>query len=593
MPWTDSQTWDLESILPGGLDGERYKQSMAQAEDRAAALVPRADALGPIGEDPAWADVIPALEQAYVDLGEPYAWLHCVTSAHSDRPQPQRELGRAGGIASRLSRAWTRPEAGIARASDAELDALEAHPSLAPFAPMFLDMKARAKLLLPPGEQSLAADLAESSHNEWSRLYNRLSGRLKVQVGDETLSPGQAFNLLDHEDAAMRRRAFEGMNSAWSSVDDDCAAVLSNLTGTRQVLADRVGASEVDSPLTSHRLDATTLDAMMDAARAQGPLVGRYLRAKARLLGHDRLDFCDLRAPVGEGSRTWTWAEAQDFVVEQMESFSTDMADYAKDAFARRHIEAEDRGQKRAGAFCIGFSVSKQSRVFMTFGGTTNNVLTLAHELGHAYHNHVMWDLHRSQRRVPSTLAESASTFAEALVRGAAMDRATTDAERLALLDEDLGSATTMLANIPVRYAFERELFRLRRDGPLSPDRLSDAMVRLQRDWYGDALGAPDPMFWASKMHFFMSRPFYNYPYTFGYLFSGLIWARAMAEGPAWAGSYRDLLRDTGAGPCEDVAHAHLGLDLRDPAGWLQSVAGLKDKVERFEALASTRVAAK
>lgn len=586
MPFTDRLNWDLESILPGGLEGEAFTASIAAVEARAEALVARADGLGEPGVDPAWAEVIVALEDASRDLGEPYAWLHCAAGADTADARIQRALGRASGIASRLERAWSRPEQAICRSDAAAVDAMAATPPLSEFKPLFDDLRRQTRLLLPPNEQRLAIDLAQSSLHEWTQLYDRVSGRLTVAVDGEQLSPGQAFNLLDSPDAGLRERAFRATNAAWTTAQDDCAAVLSNLTWTRKVLADRVGVSEVAQPLANHRLEEGTLAAMMEGCVASRPLMVRYFKAKARLLGKAKLDWYDLRAPLGGVDRKWSWADGQDFVVAQMERFPSEMADYARQALRDGHVEVEDRPGKRQGAFCIGFSRSHQSRVFMTWGGTTTNVLTLAHELGHAYHNHVMWDLPRSRRRVTSTLAESASTFAEALVRGAAMQQADDDATRLALLDEDLGTAGLMLCNIPVRYAFERALYAQRAQGPLDPERLSQTMVALQQEWYGDALGEPDPMFWAAKMHFYMSRPFYNYPYTFGYLFSGLIWARAMEEGPAWAGAYRELLRDTGAGPCEAVAQRHLGLDLSDPQAWTVAFTGLEERVARFEALA-------
>lgn len=587
MTYTDSPTWDLESLLPGGLEGASYRDRMAGVEARLPDLIARADALGAPGEDPAWVDVVLDLEAAYVELGQPTAVLHCMAAADTTDGRAQRELGRASGLFSQWSRAWTWPQSQLARATEEQLQALLQHPDIAPFEPWFRNMRAGAHLLLPPAEESLLADLDDPAMGAWSRSYRRISGRLRVELGGEQLSPSQTYNLMDSPDADLRRRAFEATNAAWEAVEDDCAEVLSNLCRTRTVVADRLGVDALAKPLHGHRLQASTLDALIQACAEARPLMVRYGRAKAKLLGQERLHWRDLRAPVGAGSRTWTWAEGQRFVVEQMATFSQDMADYAADALARRHVESEDRGGKRAGAFCIGLHDAKESRVFMTWGGTTTNVLTLAHELGHAYHNHVMWDLHRARKRVPSTLAESASTFAEALVRGAAMQRATDDDERLALLDEDLNSASVMLCNIPVRYAFDRALYDLRRKGPLDPRDLRETMVSLQREWYGDALGEPDPMFWAAKMHFFLTRPFYNYPYTFGYLFSGLIWERAMAEGPAWAGAYRDLLRDTGAASCEEVALRHLGLDLHDPAAWSRATAGLEARVAEFERLAA------
>lgn len=587
MPITDRLTWDLDSLMPGGFEGPAWAEALPSAEARLSALVTAATALPsePNG-DPAWAAVLSELDALYRDHGHTYAWLHCMGATHAGDSRVLRELGRASDLMSQWQLAMGEVDARVARASEASIEALLAQDGLEDWRPYIEEVRSTAHLLLPPGEQALYTSLSASASGGWAQLYKGLSGRLTVEIDGKTLTPAQTYNLLDAPEEPVRRAALEETNKAWATIEDECAAALSSLTWTRIVANDRLGVDELARPLSTHRLSRESLDAMTDACRQVGPLVQRILRAKARLLGKERLDWWDLRAPVSQSTRTWTWGEAQDFVVEQFASFSQEMADYARHAFESGHVEAEDRGGKRAGAFCIGFRTVEQSRVFMTWGGTTNNLLTLAHELGHAYHNEVMWDLPWARRRVPSTLAETASTFAEALVRGAAMRAARSDGERLALLDEDLTSAVGMLANIPVRVDFDRALYRLRRQGPLSASALCDEMVAIQRGWYGDALGAPDPRFWASKMHFYLTRAFYNYPYTFGYLFSGMVWERASAEGPSWAPAYRELLRDTGAGSCEDVVQRHLGVDLRDPAAWVKATGSLEARVAAFEDLA-------
>ena len=171
-------------------------------------------------------------------------------------------------------------------------------------------------------------------------------------------------------------------------------------------------------------------------------------------------------------------------------------------------------------------------------------------------------------------------------VRGAALKQARgDDAAELALLESELQAAAVMLVNIPTRMLFEQALFEDRAKGPLDPAVLCDRMEALQREWYGPALGEPNRFFWAAKLHFYLQRPFYNYPYTFGYLFSSLIHARAMEVGPSWAPSYTALLRETGAGPAEGVAERHLGVDLRTKDAWMPILRDLEAKVARYEVL--------
>ena len=555
MPVSDAMNWDLDGLFPGGFEGAAWAQQLAEIEATAAGIVEQADALGDPASDPAWDTVLPALDALSRKTGSLYAYAHCRISDDVADGAGNKAVARLGGIWSRISRAWTNPEQRIARADDATFAALCARPALAVQVPHFEDMRTTRHLLLPAGEQGLLAELSEPSVGGWSRLYDRISGQLRAEVDGERISAGQAFNKLGNPDPVVRATAFAGMKAAWETVLDDCADILGHLTETRRVVANRLGVDAVDSPLAGHRMERSTLDAMISFCRDDArPLMHRYIQAKARALGGETLDYWDIRAPMGGDGSSWEWGRAQDFIIEQFATFSPEMAEFARRSFAERWVEAEDRSGKRQGAFCIPFREHQQSRVFMTWSNTTTNLITLAHELGHAWHNEVRWDLPSSRTRVPSTLAESASTFAEAVVRGAALKQARgDDAAELALLESELQAAAVMLVNIPTRMLFEQALFEDRAKGPLDPAVLCDRMEALQREWYGPALGEPNRFFWAAKLHFYLQRPFYNYPYTFGYLFSSLIHARAMEVGPSWAPSYTALLRETGAGPAEGV----------------------------------------
>ena len=593
MPWTEDVNWDLDGLIPAGPDGPVFSQRVRDAEQALAGLTSRADAIGAPGEDADWSSLLPALMTTSEEVHELYSFAVCYTSANAADPVGHRAAAQVSALATRLKRAWTRPTDLLARADDASLDALCADPALSPLRPMFEDIRAGRHLLLPLEEQSLYTELSESGIHAWSRRYDRIAGDLSVTVDGRALSSAQAQNLLESPDHAVRAAALAGIEAAWGGVADPCAEALTHIYGARRVLYSRLGVDELAEPLSRCRVSRATLEAQLEVASRARDTLWRYFDLRAAALGKDQLDWCDLRVQLGDLGRPIPWAEAQDFVAGQFATFSTDMARFAADAFANRWVEAEDRSGKRPGAFCSGFPLSRVSRVFMTYGEGLTSVLTLAHELGHAWHNHTMRDMPPERRRLTSTLAETASTFAEALVRGAAMDGASSDAERLALLGLDLSYAESFLVNIPVRFHFERALHRMRADGPLDPAALSDEMEALQRAWYGPSMGQAHPLFWANKLHFYLSNvPFYNFPYTFGYLFSGLVHARAMAEGSRWAQGYVDLLRDTGAGPAEVVAQKHLGLDLTDPDAYQPLLERLSAQVDQLAGLIAQRQAA-
>lgn len=587
MAWTEDVQWDLDSIVAGGVAGRAFADRAEILEATAEVLLPAADALGEPDEDSAWDAVVPALMDLSKEVMELHMFAMCHASTHVSDSAAWRAEARISAISTRVERAWTRPRDRVARCSDGAFAALCARPALADLVPLFEDQRRVAALLLPPGEQALYTELSEDGIGAWSRLYERVAGRVVIPAGDERLSVSQAANRMEAPDAAAREQVFEGLAKGWEPHLELCAEMLTHIFGTRRVHYGRLGVDELAEPLAANRIEAATLDAIFGAAASARPLIHRYLAAKARLLGAERLSWCHLRAPVGRLSRSFDWPTAQDFVVAQFATFSDDMATFAADAFERRWIEAEDRSGKRPGAYCAPMPVSGQSRIFMTFGGRMNSVITLAHELGHAYHNHAMRGLPFARQHVTSSLAETASTFAESLVRGAMLRDAADEAEELAILDTDLSDAVAFLANIPVRFHFERALHRLRAAGDLDPEVLSSTMEELQREWYGPTLGAAHPLFWADKLHFYLSdAPFYNFPYTFGYLFSSLVNVRAGREGKRWAQGYVDLLRDTGSGPAEIVGQRHLGVDLRQASTWSPVLERIEERLTRYEALA-------
>lgn len=586
MSWTEDVQWDLDSILPGGPQGAAFADRAAALERRVEALVLAADALGQPGVDPAYETLLPDLVQTGEEVAELHMFAMCYASTHAEDPNAWRAEARVSAVASRLHRAWTNPNDRLARCSEAAWAALRERPAVRELAPMVEDLRATAHLLLPPGEQALYADLYEDSIAAWGRLYEQVASRVAIPVGDELLSPAQALNRMDDPDPAVRAAVFQGVAAGWQPHAESCAEMLTHIYGVRGTIQRRLGVDELAPALAANRITRRTLDALLAACMDARPLVTRFLKAKARTLGQETIDWQDLRAPMGRITRAFGWSDAQDFVVGQFATFSEDMAAFARDAFSCRWVEAEDRRGKRPGAYCAPMPVSRQSRIFMTFGGRMNSVITLAHELGHAYHNHVIHQEHPARQRLTSALAETASTFAETLVRSAMLAAATDSQEQIAILDQDLGDALSFLANIPVRFEFERALHRLRGRGALVPDELSETMESLQRTWYGSTLGAAHPLFWADKLHFYIpDAPFYNFPYTFGYLFSSLVNHYATAKGQDWSQGYVALLRDTGAGPAEAVASRHLGVDLEDPATWQPVLARIEERLTRYERL--------
>ncbi len=396
--------------------------------------------------------------------------------------------------------------------------------------------------------------------------------------------------LLADAEPEVRTGALRGSARAWETVGDSVAACLNAISGTRLTLYARRDVEHFLEPaLFDAGIERETLETMFRVVRSRQELARRYLRRKKEMLGLERFGFQDRTAPVGSVGKTRIpWEEAKRQVCEAFGSAYPSLRRFAEGAFAGRWIDFNPREGKRPGGFCSSSSVIGESRIFMTFNGAPGDVQTLAHELGHGFHGSLMKDMRHWQRRYPMTLAETASTFAEKLVTDAALSApGLVEEERLGLLDARLQDADSFLLDIPMRFDFEHALYAARGDGELSVSQLKEMMLDAQRKNFGDALDPEqlDPWFWASKLHFYITGiSFYNFPYTFGYLFSMGIFARAKAEGAAFLPEYEALLRATGSAPAEQVAADALGVDLREEAFWNASLDLVEEDVLAFGA---------
>jgi len=429
----------------------------------------------------------------------------------------------------------------------------------------------------------------------WGRLYDQISGTLTFQLEVEgeaprTLPASAARSLYGNSRPEIRRAALIGVNQAWESVGETAAACLNAIAGTRHTLYPRrTIAHFLDPALFDAAIERSTLDAMLTAVRERQDVPRRFLASKARWLGKRRLGFQDLEAPLptGEESRL-TWDEGVERVLGAFATYPALHA-MAKDAIDRRWVDHSQREGKRPGGFCSSSPLLNQSRIFMTFAGALGDVQTLAHELGHAFHSHVMRDLRPWQRRYPMTLAETASIFAEQLVTDAVLsDPGATRWQKLSVLDTRLSDSAVFLLNIPMRFDFESAFYEERQRGEVSVSRLKELMLAAQRSNYGDTLDPDelDPWFWASKLHFYIvGTTFYNFPYTFGYLFSLGLFARAKRSGPEFLQRYEQLLRLTGSDTAEGVARRALDVDLSDASFWHSCLDLVEADLDAFTSL--------
>ncbi len=329
----------------------------------------------------------------------------------------------------------------------------------------------------------------------------------------------------------------------------------------------RKWADPLDRSLASSRLSRKSFDALIHTLEKNLPLFRSYLQAKAKLLGVEKMAFYDLFAPVGEHME-WNYSQAQDFIEEQTGAFHPAIAHLVHKAFTQNWIDAGPRENKVGGAYDTYLPKAGQSRILSNFDYDYDGVTTLAHELGHAYHDSVVAPLPALLRHYPMTLAETASIFNEYLVFSGALKKAE-GAQALSLMESFIQGACQVCVDILCRYYFEKAVFEKRAGGELTPDDFSALMLQAQKATYGDALaedGLQQSM-WAVKGHYYSSDfSYYNYPYAFGQLFAlGLV---ARSEGDSsFPELYDSLLRMTGSASAETVA-SYGGCDITQESFW-------------------------
>jgi oligoendopeptidase F len=586
--------WDLTPVFPS-FDGPEYREFRGALARDLDALLGEARALGGLvgASADAWAHLLVRLEQAAARSGHLASYLSCLQSADSRDENVAREVASASAARAAQEKVFVRVREALRDASEADFAALLADARLDPVRVFWTRVRERARWSMSEPEEDLAADLDPTGLSAWGRLYGQVSGKLEFELAvpgqpSRHLPVSMTRTLLEDPDPAVRAAALRGSNAAWERAADVTAACLNAIAGTRLALYARRGVKHFLEPaLLDAAISRATLDAMLGAVRARVELPRRYLRRKAELLGVKRLGWADLTAPLPrDGAARTSWEDACAQVESAFRACSPPMGALARKAFERRWIDWETRPGKRPGGFCTGSSLIDESRVFLTFHGAPGDTSTLAHELGHAFHGEAMRGARPFARRSPMTLAETASTFGEQLVIDAALAApALSRRERLAILDGRMQDAAVMLLNIPARFGFEHALYEERASGELPVSRLCALMLDAEREWYGDALDPEqlDPWFWASKLHFYITAiSFYNFPYTFGYLFSLGIFARAKREGPSFLPRYEALLRSTGSGTAEDVARAALGIDLEKPDFWNASLDLVEETLEEF-----------
>ena len=579
-----NKQWDL-SILYSGFDDPRMAADMTAFDEAIGEVVAFAGSLSDYSGEELLLRYI-ELETKVSSLAEKlFIFANLRYSADTRDSEAASVMGVLMGKLSATAAPSAAVNKAIAKIPNIE-EIIEQNEILKEHSYRILTIVKDSKHLLTDAEESLFAEMNISGASAWSDLQSSLTSSLKVEYRGEEITLSSARNLAYDPDPEVRREAYEAELAAYPKVETAVAFALNSIK--LQVIgeASRRGyASPLAKALDNSAMQQQTLDALLTAMQEYMPAFRKYLRAKARALGHEGgLPWYDLFAPMGKSESGYTTEQARDYLLAIFAKFDSELHDMVKEAFDNSWIDFFPREGKVGGAFDCAVHSAGQSRVLTNFDGSFSDIVTLAHELGHSFHDRQVYKNSPLNRDYSMPVAETASTFNEVLVMNTAISECTDKDTKLALIESQLMDATQIIVDIYSRYLFETSVFANRPTEFLSPERMCALMLDAQRQAYGDGLdeGCMHKYMWLCKGHYYSGGlSFYNYPYAFGGLFARGIYAKYLEEGAPFVETYKQMLRATGTSTVEDAARV-CGIDLTDVNFWRAGLASIAEQIDEF-----------
>ena len=577
-----NEVWNL-SVIYDGFQDPSYEADLSSLKEKAAAYAASTAALADADPLEGLKSCI-ALEEEITLLANKlaeYAMLR--QSADARDAQAGSQIGRVMTVVSSLAA----PQAAFkdwASKLPNLMELVTGDDVLKEYTFLFENLAKSSKYLLSGQAEAVMAKMQLSGGNSWSDLHGYITSTVPVTYRGKTINLSAVRNLAYDPDPQVRKDAYEAEIACYDRIKDAAAFALNSIK--LETLSDcelRGYASPLARTLDHANMEQATLDAMLGAMDEYSPKFWQYLKAKGKALGHENgLPWYDLFAPMGKSSTKFTTQEAKDFLVEQFEGFNPEEAKMIADAFDQEWIDFFPREGKAGGAFCAGVEALGQSRILTNFDGAFGDVVTLAHELGHAWHNECIKDHRALNHDYSMPLAETASTFNECVVMASAIGKAADDQEKLALIESQLQDATQIICDIYSRFRFEKAVFEKRPEEFMHADTLCGLMLDAQKASYGDGLDPETlhPYMWVCKGHYY-GPTYYNFPYAFGGLFARGLYAQYEQEGEAFIPKYNKLLYTTPVATAEEVAKV-ADIDLTDKAFWRGALQTIADQIDLF-----------
>ena len=577
--------WNLDSLFKGGSTSPELHNHMKQTEDRISDLeeTMREVTL----ESDQLVDVLDRLRDIKMSISQARSYAICLLSENPKDQGAQFYRGETTVLQSKYDAMTSILKKKLAHTEEPVWKSLLDSEDLKEY--RFILGEWREAADREPVQE--VTDLMADGYHAWGELYQTLMSSIKVQVKGQDFSVGQAINLRSHHDASVRKESHEALVEKWTEHEGQFAQILNHMAGFRLNMYKSVGIEDVlHIPLAQNRMKEETLNAMFSVMERYKEPFAQYLNVKAEMNGDAKMKSYHFWSPMNHHHQGIEYGEAAALIEEQFRTFGPEMGRFAEKAFREGWVEAENRPGKSAVPICAGFPLTGESRVFLTFPGTFKGVLTLVHELGHAFHNHAMKSVNGMNKAYPMSLAETASTFAEMIILESAMEKAETDEEKLFFLDEKLKRSVMNFMNLHARFIFEKNFHEERKKGFVPAARLNELMGDAMEEGYAGSLDEIPVHSWVWTPHFYKTEsPFYNFPYTFGYLLSLNLFARAKETGKQFEDHYMDLLRDSGSMSAKDLVMKHLGEDITEEDFWEKGMRLCVEDSEEFVRLAASR----
>ena len=524
-----------------------------------------------------------ALKEKLADLSVLFGYANLRSATNAKDPEPGSWLGRVMALRSGTAAPSAAFNAWVVSLPNL-MELVRGDDFLKDYEFYFSGMADSARYLMSAEAEAVEAKIGMSGGSAWGKLQSYLTSTVPVHYRGTVTNLSSIRNLAYDPDPQVRKDAYEAELACYESIKEPVAHALNAIK--LEAISDcqlRGYASPLDRTLHHSDMKRETLEAMLSAMDEYSPVFWKYLKTKAKVLGHENgLPWYDLFAPMGASSTTFTTEDAKEYLLKQFSTFDQELTDMVATAFDDAWIDFYPRDGKRGGAFCSNVRSIGESRILTNYDGMFTDVVTLAHELGHAFHNQCVRDHRPLNQGYSMPVAETASTFNECVVMNAAIKSAADKEEKIALIESQLQDATQIICDISSRYRFETMVFENRETKFMNADTLCDFMLTAQKQSYGDGLdhNCLHPFMWVCKSHYY-GPTFYNFPYAFGGLFARGLYAQYEKEGAAFVPKYKKLLHTTPVATVEDTAKV-AGLDLTDKDFWRGALQTIADQIELF-----------